>query len=125
MQREGCVRWRTDCAPKPDDHYQSGVRPALSTAQPAAVQPGRFTDIVPTKECEMNRERLEGNWMQCRGKLKALWGGMTHDSRAANEGALDQHLGRILERYGIAKEDAAGQLAEFVRRNRDWDPSSY
>ena len=71
----------------------------------------------------MNRDRLAGNWMQCRGKLKELWGGFTHNDRAVSEGERDRQLGRIQERYGIAKEDAADQLNEFIRRNRDWDLS--
>jgi uncharacterized protein YjbJ (UPF0337 family) len=36
------------------------------------------------------------------------------------EGNRDQFIGRLQERYGIAKEEAERQLREFQNRNKDF-----
>jgi uncharacterized protein YjbJ (UPF0337 family) len=38
-------------------------------------------------------------------------------------GKHKQLSGRYQEQYGIAREDGERQLKDFLRRNRDWDPS--
>jgi uncharacterized protein YjbJ (UPF0337 family) len=72
----------------------------------------------------MNRDRFEGNWKQFSGKLKEQWGRFTHDPQRELAGRRDQMSGRIQERCGIAKEEAARQLKEFFHRNRNWNLSN-
>ena len=63
----------------------------------------------------MNRDRIEGNWLQLKGKVKQKWGKLTDDDLAAIEGKRDVLLGKIQERYGIARDEAERQLEEFDR----------
>jgi uncharacterized protein YjbJ (UPF0337 family) len=72
----------------------------------------------------MNRDRLEGNWKLFGGKVKEQWGRLTHDPQREFAGRRDQLAGRIQERYGISKEQAARQLKDFRDRNRDWNLSN-
>ena len=65
----------------------------------------------------MNRDRIEGNWQQLKGKVKQQWAKLTDDDLTAIEGSRDELLGRIQERYGIAREEAERQLEEFDRRS--------
>ena len=62
----------------------------------------------------MNWDRIEGNWKQMTGKLKEGWGKLTEDDIAVVAGKRDQLVGRIQERYGIAKDEAERQV-------RDWE----
>jgi uncharacterized protein YjbJ (UPF0337 family) len=65
----------------------------------------------------MNRDRIEGNWQQLKGKVKQKWAKLTDDDLTAIDGQRDELLGRIQERYGIARDEAERQLEEFDRRS--------
>jgi len=65
----------------------------------------------------MNDDRIEGNWMQFKGKVKEQWGKLTDDDLDIIAGKRDQLLGRIQERHGLAKDEAEKQLASFQERN--------
>jgi uncharacterized protein YjbJ (UPF0337 family) len=65
----------------------------------------------------MNTDILAGNWKQLKGKLKTAWGDLTDDDLNVIAGKRDQLAGRLQERYGIAKEAAEEQIAEFRKRN--------
>jgi uncharacterized protein YjbJ (UPF0337 family) len=63
----------------------------------------------------MNWDQVEGKWKQASGKAKEKWGKLTDDDLQRISGKRDQLVGRIQERYGIAKEDAERQVDEFSR----------
>ncbi|MDO9357368.1 MAG: CsbD family protein [Polaromonas sp.] len=65
----------------------------------------------------MNKDRLEGNWTQFKGKVQEQWGKLTDDDLDIIAGKRDQLLGRIQERHGLAKDEAEKQLASFQERN--------
>jgi uncharacterized protein YjbJ (UPF0337 family) len=71
----------------------------------------------------MNRDRFEGNLKLFGGKVKERWGRLINDPQREFAGRHDQRAGRIQERYGISKEEAARQLKDFLDRNRNWDLS--
>ncbi len=73
----------------------------------------------------MNQDRFAGNWKQFGGKVKEQWGRLTNDPQRESAGRRDQLVGRNQERYGVAKEEAARQLKDFLDRNRDWNPSNH
>jgi uncharacterized protein YjbJ (UPF0337 family) len=73
----------------------------------------------------MNRDRLEGKWKQLSGRMRERWGRLTHDELSVVAGKHDQAAGRYQERHGIATDEGKRVLAEFLRRNRDWDSSSH
>lgn len=61
----------------------------------------------------MNRDIFEGNWKQIKGKVKEQWGKLTDDDLDMINGRRDQLVGRIQERYGLAREMAEERLREF------------
>jgi uncharacterized protein YjbJ (UPF0337 family) len=68
----------------------------------------------------MNWDRIQGNWKQFKGKAKEQWGKLTDDDLDKAAGKRDQLLGRIQERYGIAKDEAERQLDEWTRRDEQY-----
>jgi len=67
----------------------------------------------------MNEDRIEGKWKQMKGALKSRWGKLTDDDLDVIEGQKDQLVGKVQERYGIAKDEAQKQVDEWNRINRD------
>ena len=65
----------------------------------------------------MTNDRIEGNWMQLKGKIKEQWGKLTDDDLDVIAGKRDQLLGRIQERHGIAKHEAEEQVSHFEKHN--------
>ncbi|MGB2590193.1 MAG: PqqD family peptide modification chaperone [Candidatus Acidiferrum sp.] len=62
----------------------------------------------------MNTDRLEGKWKQAMGQLREKWGKLTEDDLEMIAGRRDQLIGRLQERYGIAKEEAEKRANEFI-----------
>jgi uncharacterized protein YjbJ (UPF0337 family) len=68
----------------------------------------------------MNQDRFHGVCLQLGGSLREQFGKFTGDPRAMAAGRNDRFVGRILEQRGIAAQEADRQLADFMRRNRNW-----
>jgi uncharacterized protein YjbJ (UPF0337 family) len=66
----------------------------------------------------MNWDRVEGNWKQVKGAVKARWGKLTDDDFDVIAGKREQLAGKIQERYGIEKDEAERQLNEWERDQR-------
>jgi uncharacterized protein YjbJ (UPF0337 family) len=64
---------------------------------------------------EMNEDRIKGQWRQLNGKLKSRWGKLTDDDLQVADGNAEYLAGKLQERYGIAKDDAARQVREFEK----------
>ncbi len=67
----------------------------------------------------MNWEQIQGNWKEVTGKAKEQWGKLTDDDLTVVAGRRDQLAGLIEKRYGVAKEEAEKQLAEWQRKASD------
>ena len=67
----------------------------------------------------MNKDTVEGNWKQFKGKVKEQWGKLTDDDFDVIAGKRDQLLGRIQERHGISREEAEKQVKDWESRNPD------
>ncbi|HEX5611985.1 MAG TPA: CsbD family protein [Burkholderiales bacterium] len=67
----------------------------------------------------MNWDRIEGNWKQFKGKVKAKWGKLTDDQLDVIAGNRDQLVGRVQESYGIAKDEAERQVSDWERTAGD------
>jgi uncharacterized protein YjbJ (UPF0337 family)/outer membrane murein-binding lipoprotein Lpp len=63
----------------------------------------------------MDWDRLEGDWKQLRGKVKARWGKLTDDDLAVIQGRRDELEGKIQERYGYAKSQARREIEDWYR----------
>jgi uncharacterized protein YjbJ (UPF0337 family) len=70
----------------------------------------------------MNWDRVKGNWKQFRGSVRERWGKLTDDDLDVIAGQRVQLVGKIQERYGIAKDAAEDQLSAWEKereRKRD------
>ena len=61
----------------------------------------------------MDWNRIEGNWKQFKGRAKEKWGLLTDDDLMTIKGSRELLVGRIQERYGIAKDEARKQIEEY------------
>ena len=62
----------------------------------------------------MNWDQIEGNWMQFKGRIREKWGKFTEDDLDVIKGKRDQLVGKLQEKYGIAREEAEGQIRDFL-----------
>jgi uncharacterized protein YjbJ (UPF0337 family) len=61
----------------------------------------------------MNAEQMKGKWTQLKGSVKTRWGKLTDDDLDVINGQREQLIGKIQERYGIAKNEAQRQVDEW------------
>jgi uncharacterized protein YjbJ (UPF0337 family) len=54
----------------------------------------------------MNWDQIEGNWKILKGKAKQKWGKLTDDDFDVIAGKKDQLVGKLQERYGLARQEA-------------------
>ena len=62
----------------------------------------------------MNWDQIEGKWKQMRGSAKQQWGKLTDDDLDYINGKQEQLIGRLQERYGIAREEAQRRANEWL-----------
>lgn len=65
----------------------------------------------------MNRDIIEGNWTKAKGKVKQQWGKLTDDQLDVIDGKREQLKGEIQRAYGISRDEAEKQIADFERRH--------
>ncbi len=63
----------------------------------------------------MNADQLKGKWTELKGAVRERWGKLTNDDIDVIAGQQEQLIGRIQNRYGIAKEEAQRQVDEWMR----------
>ena len=61
----------------------------------------------------MNKDTIEGNWKEFKGKIQEKWGKLTDDRLDVIEGKRDQLTGEIQQAYGISKEQAEKEVKKF------------
>jgi len=69
----------------------------------------------------MNWDRIQGNWKQVASKVQEQWGKLTDDDVDVVAGRRGQLVGKIQERYGVARDVAEKQLSDWQRQvNSAW-----
>ena len=63
----------------------------------------------------MNSDQLQGKWRELKGAVKERWGKLTDDDLDVISGQQEQLIGRIQNRYGVAKEAAQKQVEEWMK----------
>jgi uncharacterized protein YjbJ (UPF0337 family) len=63
----------------------------------------------------MNWDQIEGKWKRFTGSARERWGKLTDNDWETIAGRKDQLVGRIQERYGVAKAEAEKQADEWSR----------
>ncbi|HRD34150.1 MAG TPA: CsbD family protein [Rhodocyclaceae bacterium] len=61
----------------------------------------------------MNKDIIEGNWKQLKGKVQQQWGKLTDDDFDVIAGRSTELAGRIQERYGISRDEAEKQVKDW------------
>jgi uncharacterized protein YjbJ (UPF0337 family) len=72
----------------------------------------------------MNWDQMEGKWKQMKGGVRKQWGKLTDDDLEFMAGSKDQFVGRLQERYGIAKEVAQKQADEWLQAQAEVEPKA-
>ncbi len=62
----------------------------------------------------MNEDILKGKWRQILGEVKMRWGRLTDNDLKRIEGSTEKLSGLLQERYGITKQEAHTQIANFL-----------
>ena len=65
----------------------------------------------------MNKDTLEGNWTELKGKIKQQWGKLTDDDLTQINGSYQELEGKLQKAYGYQKDQAEKELEEFYKRN--------
>ncbi len=61
----------------------------------------------------MNADQMKGKWKQLQGAVKTKWGKLTDDDITVINGQREQLIGKIQQRYGIARDEAQRQVDEW------------
>jgi uncharacterized protein YjbJ (UPF0337 family) len=65
----------------------------------------------------MNWDRIEGNWKEAKGKIKAKWGELTNDDMDVIQGRREQLIGALQKRYGWARDHAEREADLYYEEN--------
>jgi uncharacterized protein YjbJ (UPF0337 family) len=66
----------------------------------------------------MNTDQMSGKWKQMKGAAKQQWGKLTDDDLQVIDGKRDTLIGKLQERYGMAKEEAQKKADEWLKSYR-------
>lgn len=63
----------------------------------------------------MNKDTMQGNWKEIKGKIKSKWAKLTDNDIDEVEGNLENLAGKIQKKYGYAKEKAEEEFKSFKK----------
>jgi uncharacterized protein YjbJ (UPF0337 family) len=66
----------------------------------------------------MNEDTLKGQWTQLKGAVREQWGKLTNDDVDQIQGKAEQLIGKIQERYGVARDEARRQVESWTPPSR-------
>ena len=70
----------------------------------------------------MNWDRIEGNWKQFTGHVKAQWGKLTDDDITQIKGNREQLEGKIQARYGTTKDEVNDEINRWLAETEFTQP---
>ncbi len=62
----------------------------------------------------MNWDRVKGNWKQVTGSVKSKWGEISDDELTQIGGEREKLVGKVQEKYGLARDAAEKQVDEWA-----------
>ncbi|KPQ24298.1 CsbD family protein [Halomonas sp. hl-4] len=62
----------------------------------------------------MNWDQVEGRWTEMKGKARASWGELTDDELDQINGKREQLVGKLQQKYGLAKDEAERKADEWA-----------
>lgn len=63
----------------------------------------------------MNRNEIEGNWKQVKGRAQEKWGKLTDDDLDQIQGRREVLVGKLQERYGKTEAEASKEADQFFK----------
>jgi uncharacterized protein YjbJ (UPF0337 family) len=69
----------------------------------------------------MNTDQLSGKWKQMKGAAKQQWGKLTDDDLEMIAGKREALVGKLQERYGMAKEEAQKKAEDWLKSYKTAD----
>jgi uncharacterized protein YjbJ (UPF0337 family) len=87
-----------------------------AASEPAIPGAGLNRDSDPQKPKEepLNKDILEGQWKQMRGKARAWWGKLTDDDFKRIAGKFESLTGTLQEKYGYTRQQAESEIDKRV-----------
>ncbi|MHB8584378.1 MAG: CsbD family protein [Thermoplasmatota archaeon] len=65
-----------------------------------------------------NRDMIEGNWKQFKGKVREKWGNLTDNDLERLKGKRDQIAGEIQERSGLARREVEREIDRLANETQ-------
>lgn len=62
----------------------------------------------------MNKETVEGNWEELKGRIQSRWGKITDDDLDVIKGDTKILAGKLQEKYGMSKEAAEKSIEHIL-----------
>jgi len=66
----------------------------------------------------MNKDIVEGNWHELKGKIKQQWAKLTDDDIAHAKGSFEELAGKIQTAYGSQKDQVKKEIDAFIDKNQ-------
>lgn len=63
----------------------------------------------------MNKDTIEGNWKELKGKVKEQWGKLTDDRLDEIADRRERLAGEIQQAYGVTRDEADKQIKDFEK----------
>jgi uncharacterized protein YjbJ (UPF0337 family) len=73
----------------------------------------------------MNSEQMSGKWKQMKGAAKQQWGKLTDDDLEVIAGKRESLIGKLQERYGMAKQEAQTKADEWLKSYKPDEQAAY
>jgi uncharacterized protein YjbJ (UPF0337 family) len=75
--------------------------------------------LMNGRRFQMNQDIFQGRWQQIKGKVREKWGQLTDDDFTQIGGQKDQLVGRVQERYGLAREQAEREVNDWLNEQTE------
>jgi uncharacterized protein YjbJ (UPF0337 family) len=83
------------------------------------VKDGKRLALFDVRRSIVNQDIFQGRWNQIKGKVREKWGQLTDDDFTQIGGQKDQLVGRVQERYGLAKEEAEREVNDWLNEQTE------
>jgi uncharacterized protein YjbJ (UPF0337 family) len=68
----------------------------------------------------MNKDIIQGNWTEVKGKIRQQWGKLTDDDLSTMKGSYEELAGKLQASYGYHKDQAKKEIDNFIKKH-GWD----
>ncbi len=73
------------------------------------------TETTNTGNSILNRQAIDKNWSELKGKIKSKWNKFSDDEVEGVKADLNQICGKVQQHYGVGKDNAENQYQDFKK----------